>query len=56
MVVSEAANAWAVPWKVPCNVTGVPIDRIAALTACTASPKATPWARLNDNVTAGNCD
>ena len=51
---SDAWKAWAVPWKFPRSVAGKPAWRSAACTAFTASPRATPAARLNDSVTAGN--
>ena len=36
-------------------LAGSPICRVAASMAATASPRATPPARLKEMVTAGNC-
>jgi membrane-associated PAP2 superfamily phosphatase len=54
-LLSDAPNAWAVPWKLAWTVAGRPICRSAAWIAVTACPSATPGARLNDSVVAGSC-
>ena len=48
-----AWKAWAVPAKLPRMLVGMPIRRSAAAMAATASPRATPGARLKYVVTAG---
>ncbi len=53
-LLSDAWKAWAAPAKLPCTLCGRPRSCIAALIATTASPSATPGARLNDSVTDGN--
>src|SRR5437773_6407845 len=50
---SEAWKACAVPWKLPRMDAGMFICRSAAWIFVTASPSATPGARLKDRVTAG---
>src|SRR5204862_7831038 len=50
---SEAWKACAVPWKLARMLAGRPISRSAASMAVTASPRATPGARLKERVTAG---
>src|ERR1044071_2138553 len=51
---SEAWKAWAVPWKLARIEAGRPRSCRALSMACTASPRATPGARLKERVTAGN--
>ncbi len=52
-VASESWNACATPAKRPWMLAGRPIRRAAFCTAATASPSATPGARLKEMVTAG---
>ncbi len=54
-VFSDDWNACAVPWKVPEIESGMWMEAVTFWIALTASPSATPGARLNDSVTAGNC-
>ncbi|MCY1370361.1 hypothetical protein D9M71_543030 [compost metagenome] len=51
---SELWNAWAAPWKLPLMAVGMPMSALAWLSMITASPSATPGARLNDRLAAGN--
>ncbi|MCY1249125.1 hypothetical protein D9M72_626310 [compost metagenome] len=51
---SELWKAWAAPWNVPMIELGMPSSAIVWLRMLTASPKATPGARLNDRLAAGN--
>ncbi|MCY1291818.1 hypothetical protein D9M70_410200 [compost metagenome] len=51
---SEAWKAAAAPWKRVWMPSGMPISCCTRSITATASPRATPGARLNDNVTAGN--
>ncbi|MOA02154.1 hypothetical protein D3C78_1215930 [compost metagenome] len=51
---SEARNASAAPWKRLWMPSGRPIAAWTCSMRATASPSATPGARLNDTVTAGN--
>src|SRR6266851_1270417 len=51
---SDDWKACAVPWKEPSSVIGVLSSACICWIFCTASPSATPGARLNDTVTAGN--
>ena len=50
---SEAWKAWAAPANLPRMLAGSPMRRAAPSTALTASPRATPGARLNESVTDG---
>src|ERR1700746_2119638 len=50
---SDAWKACAVPWKLARIEGGMFICRSAAWMLATASPRATPGARLNESVTAG---
>ncbi len=54
MRASELWKACAAPWNTPIMVEGMPISPWARCTACTASPRDTPAARLKDRLTAGN--
>src|SRR5271157_1169656 len=51
---SESLNAWAVPLYDPVIVVGTPALPSASLITLTASPSATPGARLKERVTEGN--
>ena len=51
---SEAWNARAVPWKLPCTLVGTPIRSMASCTARVASDRDTPAGRLNEMVEAAN--
>ncbi|MNO42995.1 hypothetical protein D3C76_332000 [compost metagenome] len=51
---SEAWNASAAPWKRVCTPAGIPMSCCTCSITLTASPSATPGARLNDIITAGN--
>src|ERR1700674_503199 len=53
---TDASKARAVPWRLPITEVGLPIRASRAWIASTASPNATPGARLKDKVTAGNSD
>ena len=52
---SEAWNARAVPWKVPCTLVGTPISSSVWRTEAVASESDTPCGRLNEMVEAANC-
>ncbi|MNE09711.1 hypothetical protein D3C80_1023980 [compost metagenome] len=51
---SELWKACAAPWKLPMIESGMPSSRWVRSRICTASPSATPEARLNDRLAAGN--
>ncbi|MNV87580.1 hypothetical protein D3C71_1817160 [compost metagenome] len=51
---SELWKAWAAPWKLPLIESGMPSSRWVRSRRLTASPRATPGARLNDRLAAGN--
>src|SRR2546421_728609 len=53
---TDASKARAVPCRLPITEAGLPIRSSRAWIASTAPPNATPGARLNDKVTAGNRD
>ncbi len=53
-VASDAWKTWAVPWKLPMTLSGIRISRATFSMISVAWPSATPGARLNDSVTAGN--
>ncbi|MNZ39051.1 hypothetical protein D3C78_565380 [compost metagenome] len=54
VLVSDDSNASAAPRKPVCRLSGICISLSTSRIACTASPSATPSARLNDTVAAGN--
>src|SRR5207249_7757748 len=53
---SEAWNAWAVPWKLPVIVAGRRRSRWTFSTFATASLSETPTWRLNEIVTDGRSE
>jgi len=53
-VARDDLNASAEPWKLARSDAGISMARSARWIAATASPSATPDARLNEIVTAGN--
>ena len=50
----EDMKAWAVPWKLPWMLSGMPRSWLTSCTALTACPRDMPWATLKEVVTAGN--
>ncbi|MCY1544711.1 hypothetical protein D9M68_806110 [compost metagenome] len=50
----EARKASAAPWNRVCTPPGRPMSCCTRSITATASPRATPAARLNDRVAAGN--
>src|SRR3990167_5271107 len=54
-LLSDFWNASAAPWKCAVIDRGMPISPCAETIAPTAWPRATPGARLNEIVVAGNC-
>ena len=55
VLLSEASNDCAVPWKPAWMLAGMPRSALAWLTAFTAAPSEAPGARLKETVTTGNC-
>ncbi len=54
VLVSEALNASAAPWKLVKTLAGKPRSVLAFSMAFTASPSEEPGARLKEMVAAGN--